>query len=145
MIAWPSPTMSAPSAPSLHTSWNTTDYGQTSAVLEDRRIGLHLRFSRYVPYVTWSDIRVLNTLTGAGHLLTDPQIMTSPYVFSSLILCTHWQLKVLIIFRSFGKFLFGDGNISEAFNDFPVQHICNKYCEWFKLPSLQSNPDAQAE
>ena len=66
--------------------------------------------------------------------LTDPSVRTEN-------LCID-------IFNSFGNFLFGDGNtITEAFNVLPVQHMCNKYCEWFKLPSLQpeSNPDAQAE
>ena len=116
----------------------------TSTVLEDRCIGLHLRLSRYV---TWSSTSLapgrlnLNTgtLTGAGHLLTDPQIMTNPYVLIDICipLAVH---NLLIIFTgsSFGKFLFGDGNITEAFNVFPVQHICNKYCEWFKLPTLQA-------
>ncbi|EDR01680.1 uncharacterized protein LACBIDRAFT_333103 [Laccaria bicolor S238N-H82] len=49
---------------------------------------------------------------GVGVGLTDPQILTAP---------------------QFGNDLFGDGNLGEAFNLFPLQHQCNKYCEWFEL------------
>ncbi|EDQ99255.1 uncharacterized protein LACBIDRAFT_335167 [Laccaria bicolor S238N-H82] len=35
--------------------------------------------------------------------------------------------------RQLGNDLFGDGNLGEAFNLFPLQHQCNKYCEWFEL------------
>ncbi|KAJ7810164.1 hypothetical protein B0H14DRAFT_2379304, partial [Mycena olivaceomarginata] len=34
--------------------------------------------------------------------------------------------------------IFGDGNVAAAFNAFPEQHDCNKFCHWFKLPVLQS-------
>ena len=32
-----------------------------------------------------------------------------------------------------GNNIFGDGNLGEAFDQFPIQHECNKYCHWFKL------------
>ena len=35
--------------------------------------------------------------------------------------------------RQLGNDLFGDGNLGEAFDQFPVQHRCNKYCKWFEL------------
>lgn len=35
--------------------------------------------------------------------------------------------------RQLGNDLFGDGNLGEAFDQFPIQHICNKYCHWFEL------------
>ena len=63
------------------------------------------------------------------------------------------------VFRSFRNFLFGNGNISEAFNDFPVQHHVKPFTVLVanvtfatsivnglnKLLSLQSKPDAPAE
>jgi hypothetical protein len=64
----------------------------TSALLEDRCDSLHLRFSRYVTR-TWTYCSAIvlpsslaqhvNALvTGASHLLTDPQVMTNPYVLT---------------------------------------------------------------
>jgi len=48
---------------------------------------------------------------GIEGLLTDPQIMMNP---------------------ALGVDLFGEGlNVEKAFCDFPDQHICNKYCQWF--------------
>lgn len=35
--------------------------------------------------------------------------------------------------RQLGNDLFGDGNLGEAFDQFPIQHKCNKYCRWFEL------------
>jgi hypothetical protein len=40
--------------------------------------------------------------------------------------------------RELGDNLFGDGNLGEAFDQFPVQHKCNKYCEWFELGKPQA-------
>jgi len=37
--------------------------------------------------------------------------------------------------RQLGNDLFGDGNLGEAFDQFPIQHKCNKYCKWFELQS----------
>lgn len=34
---------------------------------------------------------------------------------------------------SLGDKLFGDGNIGGAFEMFPDEHICSKYCHWFHL------------
>jgi hypothetical protein len=59
-------------------------------------------------------------ILGVGTTLTDPQIMTEPDLGSSL---------------------FGDGNLGEAFSKFPVEHECNRWCEWFKLPVLKHQAD----
>jgi len=32
-----------------------------------------------------------------------------------------------------GDNLFGDGNLGDAFNQFPVQHVCNDFYRWFEL------------
>ena len=37
--------------------------------------------------------------------------------------------------RQLGNDLFGDGNLGEAFDQFPIQHKCNKNCKWFQLQS----------
>ncbi|KAJ7745812.1 hypothetical protein DFH07DRAFT_776580 [Mycena maculata] len=37
------------------------------------------------------------------------------------------------------KNIFGDGNVGKVFTLFPKQHICNKYCEWFKLPTVKES------
>jgi len=45
----------------------------------------------------------------------------------------HVQKISDISIRQLGNDLFGDGNLGEAFDQFPIQHKCNKYCQWFKL------------
>ena len=66
---------------------------------------------------------------GVGTCLTDPQILTSPYV------CYQYYItwRYLTHYRQLGNDLFGDGNLGEAFVLFPIQHRCNKYCQWFEL------------
>lgn len=55
-------------------------------------------------------------MEGVSMTLTDPQIMTSPVL---------------------GPKLFGDGNLGEAFERFPLEHKCNDYCHWFNLSPLE--------
>ncbi|KAJ7028213.1 hypothetical protein C8F04DRAFT_1188755 [Mycena alexandri] len=45
-----------------------------------------------------------------------PQIMTAPSIGE-------------------GVEIWGEGNVPAAFNAFPEQHVCNKFCTWFQLPS----------
>lgn len=35
------------------------------------------------------------------------------------------------------KYLFGGGNIPEAFVKFPEQHVCNLFCTWYDLKPLK--------
>ncbi|KAJ7487093.1 hypothetical protein FB451DRAFT_1026091, partial [Mycena latifolia] len=35
--------------------------------------------------------------------------------------------------------IFGEGNVPAAFNAFKEQHVCNKFCSWFELPSLDDS------
>ncbi|KAJ7718654.1 hypothetical protein B0H16DRAFT_1337362, partial [Mycena metata] len=58
----------------------------------------------------------LTLYPGTLKLLTDPQIMTAPSIGE-------------------GVEIWGEGNIPAAFNAFPEQHVCNKFCTWFQLPS----------
>jgi hypothetical protein len=41
-----------------------------------------------------------------------------------------------------GDNLFGDGNLGTAFEKFPAQHECNKFCRWFKLKALKVTTNA---
>lgn len=34
-----------------------------------------------------------------------------------------------------GRYKFSDGNVPEAWNNFPRDHCCNAYCTFFELPS----------
>ena len=74
--------------------------------------------------------KFLLSLLGVRTCLTIPQILTSPYVCYYLYLISdiYW-------IRQLGNDLFVDGNLGEAFDQFPNQHRCNKYChcQWFKL------------
>ena len=44
-----------------------------------------------------------------------------------------FEVRYLTSTSQLGNDLFGDGNLGEAFDQFPIQHMCNKYCCWFKL------------
>lgn len=52
---------------------------------------------------------------------------------------------LIYVTRTLGNNLFGDGNLGDAFEQFPAQHKCNKYCKWFNLKLLkvsdQSTPN----
>ncbi|KAJ6462989.1 hypothetical protein C8R45DRAFT_841444, partial [Mycena sanguinolenta] len=76
-----------------------------------------LCFIQHIQYWKTGSMVYISDLQGTTSLLTDPQIMTSPSIAE-------------------GKNLFGGGNDPKAFMAFPSQHICNKFCWWFKLPLL---------
>ncbi|KAG8796630.1 hypothetical protein FRC12_013622 [Ceratobasidium sp. 428] len=78
-------------------------------------------FLQFLQHLQWklthglafvSDFRVR-----AGHLLSDPQIMTHP---------------------SLGSDLFSGGNVGSLFEKFPEQHICNEYSSGIDSPSKKS-------
>ncbi|KAJ7282343.1 hypothetical protein C8J57DRAFT_1055025 [Mycena rebaudengoi] len=71
----------------------------------------HLQYFKTDGAVFVSDFQSMSAT-----LLTDPQIMTSPFAN--------------------GKDLFGDGNVASVFEKFPEQHHCNEYCTWFGLPEF---------
>ncbi|KAJ7116196.1 hypothetical protein C8R43DRAFT_1154884 [Mycena crocata] len=81
-------------------------------------LGRFLAFTQHVQYYKSGGMVYLSDLQGSTKLLTDPQIMTSPSIGD-------------------GIDIFGDGNVPSAFEAFPMQHICNEFCLWFKLPSTQ--------
>ncbi|KAJ7750708.1 hypothetical protein DFH07DRAFT_961305 [Mycena maculata] len=81
------------------------------------QIAEFLCFTQHVQYFKTDRAVFLSDLQGTKTLLTDPQIMTSPEIAG-------------------GNNIFGEGNVGKVFKEFPEQHACNDYCEWFKLPSM---------
>ncbi|KAJ6568516.1 hypothetical protein B0H19DRAFT_1348962 [Mycena capillaripes] len=75
-----------------------------------------LSFTQHVQYHKTKALIYLSDLQGTLKLLTDSQIMTAPSIGE-------------------GVEIWGEGNVPAAFNAFPEQHVCNKFCTWFQLPS----------
>ncbi|KAJ7131918.1 hypothetical protein C8R46DRAFT_1015552 [Mycena filopes] len=80
-----------------------------------------LSFTQHVQHHKTKGMLYLSDLQGTTQLLTDPQIMTSPSIGD-------------------GVEIFGEGNVPAAFVAFPEQHVCNRYCRWFELPSTSQSP-----
>ncbi|TFK16770.1 kinase-like protein [Coprinopsis marcescibilis] len=74
-----------------------------------------LSFTQHAQFELTSGLAFVSDYQGNGDLLTDPQILTSPTDFDSAA-------------------LFGDGNLSAGFSNFPKTHECNDYCTYFDLP-----------
>ncbi|KAJ7589178.1 alpha-kinase family-domain-containing protein [Mycena floridula] len=81
-------------------------------------IACFLCFCQHVQYIKTGGLAYISDYQGAGDLLTDPQIMTSRQLAQS------------------NEMLFGDGNVVEAFEQFPHQHVCKDWCQWFGLKPL---------
>jgi hypothetical protein len=64
--------------------------------------------------------------------LTDPQIITASYASVSKLDFGHESN--LIFYRDIGL-IFSDGNLSTTHTTFPTEHICNVFCNFFKLQS----------
>jgi hypothetical protein len=77
---------------------------------------IFLCFIQHMQFVKTHYQAYVSDFQGIEGLLTDPQIMTNP---------------------ALGVDLFGEGNVEKAFYDFPDQHVCNKYCQWFQLDKLE--------
>ncbi|CAK5277799.1 unnamed protein product [Mycena citricolor] len=81
-----------------------------------------LCFTQHIQYEKSGGNVFLSDLQGSPSRLSDPQIMTTP------------EIKERI---------FGGGNIRSAFQEFPTQHKCSRYCEFFKLTPLSTTFDEQ--
>ncbi|CAK5276740.1 unnamed protein product [Mycena citricolor] len=98
---------------------NNNSATPVASLSPDRRsLAEFLCFTQHVQYEQTDGLVFLSDLQGSGALLTDPQIMTSP---------------------SLDGGLFGGGNYGKFFEQFPEQHVCSRYCEFFKLSSLQED------
>ncbi|KAJ7230042.1 hypothetical protein GGX14DRAFT_692019 [Mycena pura] len=67
-----------------------------------------------------SEAIFLSDLQGTTSVLTDPQIITNPS------------------FALHDVELFGDGNVPQAFENFTLEHHCNRFCTWFEVPSFKA-------
>ncbi|KAF8509770.1 hypothetical protein BU17DRAFT_24227, partial [Hysterangium stoloniferum] len=70
-----------------------------------------LSFSQHLQYLKTDGLAFVSDFQGGHHLLTDPQLITSPDLGS----------------------IFSDGNLSSAYISFTSDHTCNKFCELFGL------------
>ncbi|KZO89508.1 hypothetical protein CALVIDRAFT_469807, partial [Calocera viscosa TUFC12733] len=80
---------------------------------KDANIAAFLSFSQHLQFdKTGGLVYISDYQVGAGGLLTDPQVMTNPYLQGEL---------------------FGGGNVAAAFEAFASEHTCNEYCVTFGL------------
>ncbi|KAK0191839.1 hypothetical protein F5146DRAFT_882174, partial [Armillaria mellea] len=78
----------------------------------------HAQFLMFIQHVQYEQLHrmvFISDFQGVGLVLTDSQVMTSPNVATG------------------GTDMFGEGNVPDAFDGFPKDHRCNKWCEWFEL------------
>jgi hypothetical protein len=68
---------------------------------------------------------------GGATLLTDPQILTSGYVTAHSIFFFFCSMSC---FRELG-YIFAEGNLPETFKSFETDHMCNRFCRTFGLPT----------
>ncbi|KAJ7107131.1 hypothetical protein C8R44DRAFT_530778, partial [Mycena epipterygia] len=71
-----------------------------------------LSFTQHCQYFRTFKMIFVSDYQGGSTLLTDPQIIT---------------------FADAGKNLFADGNVGSGFASFEFDHVCNKFCRFFKL------------
>ncbi|KAG6372778.1 hypothetical protein JVT61DRAFT_7177 [Boletus reticuloceps] len=85
-------------------------------------------------------------MAGCPPLLTDPQVLTHPYVIN--IGCC-WSLMLMPLSRSVsdGEVLFSGGNVEEMVTLFESQHICNRFCLWpgFRLETVGGGTESDGE
>jgi hypothetical protein len=79
----------------------------------------------YYPYVA---LTFLFCFSGGTCLLTDPQIITASYVSKQ-----DSRLDSNPKYYKDMGLIFSDGNLLSTHTTFPTQHICNMFCNFFKL------------
>ncbi|KZT57982.1 hypothetical protein CALCODRAFT_418388, partial [Calocera cornea HHB12733] len=77
-------------------------------------VGRYLAFCQHVQYVKTGGLAIISDYQGSLTMLSDPQILTHPKLGP----------------------IFGDGNLSSSFEQFPLLHQCNEFCTGFELESL---------
>ncbi|RDX40424.1 hypothetical protein OH76DRAFT_1366283, partial [Lentinus brumalis] len=94
---------------------------------EGRLLCDFLVFCQHVQYLETKGCAYISDFQGesVGHTLSDPQIMTNP---------------------TLGDNIFGGGNVGEAFNRFPAEHQCSKFCKFYCLTfNIGSDNEEQDE
>ncbi|KAI1781731.1 hypothetical protein LXA43DRAFT_907915 [Ganoderma leucocontextum] len=85
---------------------------------EERTRREFLVFAQHVQYSVTKGLAYVSDFQGGlCNLLSDPQILTNPVL---------------------GGNIFGDGNLSSAFENFKDEHDCSKFCWFFKLETLKT-------
>lgn len=95
---------------------------------------MFLSFSQHVQYLQTNGLAYVSDMQGGRSLLTDPQIITSPYVFF-----IHLPLQVTLTLNNIRNImgaLFADGNAN--YETFAIEHDCsgNRFCAFYQLPSI---------
>ena len=71
--------------------------------------------------------------------MTDPQIITAPYVSKQdSRFCSNPKY-----YRDTGL-IFSEGNLPSTHATFSTEHICNMFCEFFKLPAFTMQTAGEA-
>ncbi|KZT50322.1 hypothetical protein CALCODRAFT_403403, partial [Calocera cornea HHB12733] len=84
--------------------------------------------------------RFLSFLQHVQYNMTEKQAFVSDYQVRYAIP----DGTLMASYRDLGP-IFGEGNVSEAFNQFERKHPCNEYCTAFGLPSLLGASDADED
>jgi hypothetical protein len=63
--------------------------------------------------------------------------LTAHSINPSLLMCKTANLREL-------GYIFAEGNVSETFRSFEIDHMCNRFCRTFGLPSAYEDWDAVA-
>ncbi|KAF5337968.1 hypothetical protein D9758_014308 [Tetrapyrgos nigripes] len=88
--------------------------GCTSIPEDSPFIVKFLAFIQHVQYWLTDGTAFTTDFQGSGMFLTDPQILTDQTIGSE------------------ANTVFSGGNVQECFDNFPVEHVCNKdLCKWF--------------
>ncbi|KAJ7027222.1 hypothetical protein C8F04DRAFT_1123061 [Mycena alexandri] len=93
---------------------------------EDQERAQFLAFTQHVQYWKTTKTVFVGDYQGGNTLLTDPQIMSSPE------------------FMAAGHHLFADGNVATGFESFEIDHVCNKFCQFFQLRTDYNNWNAMS-
>ncbi|KAI5990982.1 hypothetical protein EDD15DRAFT_2169762 [Pisolithus albus] len=89
---------------------------------EAEEITVFLAFTQHVQYVKTGGQVYISDYQGSGSLLTDPQILTHPYV---------------------SRKLFSEGNMVKGpVVLFESQHICNRFCRWEGLRAFSCGSES---
>ncbi|KAJ7278499.1 hypothetical protein C8J57DRAFT_1176389 [Mycena rebaudengoi] len=85
--------------------------------VNDQTRGEFLCFTQHIQYIKTHGLIFVGDYQGGNHSLTDPQLISK---------------------GSLG-YIFAEGNVPAAFESFPEDHRCNKFCQYYQLTSLKGS------
>jgi hypothetical protein len=101
-----------------------------AAPLHMHDIAAFLVFAQHVQWQKSFHLAFTSDYQGAGLLLSDPQVISKPYVNIMQLIP---PLLTFLPASIEGKNIFGDGNLQSTFHDFRTHHQCNNFCKFFGL------------